>query len=801
MLNHHLIARTAPKASPKNMVCFGNIRITVLTSSLFRVEQSEPQLFCDEATQVVWFRNLPAVPFEVTAAEEECRVKTKDVTLIVRKNIWESSIIFQQGEEILITDEDNLLGTYRTLDCCDGNFFSDGREKGHAIALEKGVLSRNGVAVYDDSNSLILRGDGEVVPRTQPERDIYIFAYGRRYRDAVKGLYRICGMPPKIPRFALGNWWSRYWAYTQQEYLDLMDSFTDSRLPFTVATVDMDWHPSENLPNGEDGWTGYTWNTELFPDYKGFLRDLHQRGLHVTLNLHPALGVRRFESQYQEMAAHMGFNPESGEPIAFDMADEKFINAYFSVLHKPYEADGVDFWWIDWQQGNSSRLSGLDPLWSLNHYHSLDIAQNKEQLILSRYSGAGSHRYPVGFSGDTRVTWETLQFLPYFTATASNIGYTWWSHDIGGHMDGITDGELFTRFIQFGVFSPINRLHSSKIRTFSKDTRSYHNGCGLIAAEFLRLRHKMLPFLYTAACETAEDGLALIEPMYYEYADEEDAYACPGQYLFGRQMIAAPVTEKSDGSGWVTKPVWLPVGKWTDIFTGDMYQGGGWQNITRPLDSFPLLAKEGGFFALDGRRNADNSIELPDVIRVLVFRGSGKYILKEDCGKSRAETCFLSEQISENEQQIKILQSDPDGILPAGDVVLELRGILEGEIDVDFAGKDSGFSSTARRDTLGTVLTLHGARSCSRCVITVKEKADLHRKKEAAIERILSGAEGINAEKQAVYSALCKAETADAYVRAAEASSLSVVFQKRLTELVSALYGHADVTPAPAPGR
>ena len=207
----------------------------------------------------------------------------------------------------------------------------------------------------------------------------------------------------------------------------------------------MDWHPSENLPDGVDGWTGYTWNKELFPDYKEFLNKLHEMNFRVTLNLHPASGVQYVEEQYSGMAGRMGIDPETKEPVEFDFTDSRFINAYFELLHKPYERDGVDFWWIDWQQGTNSKLSGYDPLWGLNHFHYLDVSKEREGIILSRYFGVGAHRYPVGFSGDTIVTFKTLRYLPYFTATASNVGYTWWSHDIGGHMGGEKDNELYVR--------------------------------------------------------------------------------------------------------------------------------------------------------------------------------------------------------------------------------------------------------------------------------------------------------------------------------------------------------------------
>ncbi len=467
MLDKHLIAKTEPAALQENMVVRKDVRITVLGSRLFRIEQQPEGHFCDQATQTVWFRRAGQTAFSVSEEQEGAKlvIATDSVTLVWTGSVEESYVVFAgQEEKCFLNNRENLLGTYRTLDCCDGDQFvcfdRDGQPR-EKITLGYGVASRDGVALLDDSQSLVLREDGMLERRGYPEKDDYVFAYGKDYRGALKALFAICGKTPLIPRFALGNWWSRYHAYTEKEYLHTIENFEEREIPLTVATVDMDWHWSETLDarkqitangkndalhGGSEGWTGYSWNTDLFPDYKRFLGKLHEKNLHTTLNLHPALGVRYFEDCYEEMAKAVGTDPASEQQIPFDMTDETFINAYFKVLHKPYEQDGVDFWWIDWQQGQDSKLEGLDPLWALNHYHFLDNGVEHAPLILSRYSGIGSHRYPLGFSGDTLVTWESLQYLPYFTATASNAGYCWWSHDIGGHMCGCKDDELYVRF-------------------------------------------------------------------------------------------------------------------------------------------------------------------------------------------------------------------------------------------------------------------------------------------------------------------------------------------------------------------
>ena len=718
MLDEHLIAKTAPKANRKNIISFDEIRVTVLSDRLFRIERDLSKKFCDEATHIVWFRNMKPVNFTYTVKGRELHVNTEALELVVKPDISKSYVIFPDGRKVSIYNNGNLKGTFCALDGYDGDLytysFDEVNGKEIRAQLEDGVVSRDGVAVYDDSASLVLGQKGEIVPRRQDEKDIYVFAFGNDYRAAVKALYMICGQVPKLPRAVLGNWWSRYYAYTQDEYLALMDSFAERDIPFTVATVDMDWHLVHNLPNGEDGWTGYTWNKELFPDYKAFLKDLHKRRLKVTLNLHPEAGIRFFEESYPAMCKALGKDPSKGEPIPFDIINPDFVNAYFKYVLKPYEKDGVDFWWIDLPRGHCP-IEGLDALWLLNHYHSLDIAKDKDQIILSRNSGMGSHRYPLGFSGDTTVSWNTLEYLTYFTQTATNAGYSWWSHDIGGHRLGFTDGELYTRFIQFGAFSPINRLHSTNFNTISKDPIDYYGGTGLIAGEFLKLRHAMIPFLYTADVHTAEDGTALIEPMYYQWPDCEDAYNCPGQYMFGGQLICAPITEKSKDNGYATKEVWLPEGKWTDVFTGDEYAGGVWRKMTRPLESFPLLAKEGAVFVLDGAVKG-NSIELPSVLKALVFTGNGGYKLIEDKDGKRAFTEFKNECLKDGTAKLTVKVTGDNDIVPKRDLRLEFRNIINGA--VSFACENSKVTYSVRHDAENTIVTVKNASPED--VITVK---------------------------------------------------------------------------------
>ena len=794
MLHPHLKARTAPVASPENRIYWKDIRITVLSEKLFRLEKTDMEAawgnrtasFCDEATQTVWFRDMPPVSFTNQESDSLCVLETAAVQLEVHEDLLQSRVWLKHmdgslASPVLLGEAGALPGTYRTLDNCNGRIkipYGEVLPEAFEIILGKGIASRTGIAVLDDSGSLILGEDGMPRPRANPETDLYVFAYGHDYRAAVQALFMICQAPPVIPRFALGNWWSRYHAYTQKEYLDLMDSFADRGIPFTVATIDMDWHPAHDLPGGADGWTGYSWNRELFPDYRRFLKDLHDRNLRVTMNLHPALGVRSFEDQYPEMAARMGVDPESGETVEFDMTNEDFINAYFDVLHRPYEREGVDFWWIDWQQGERSATPGLDPLWALNHFHWLDSSAEGSGLILSRYAGIGSHRYPLGFSGDTYMTWDTLRFLPEFTACATNAGYTWWSHDIGGHMLGYKDDELYVRFIQFGVFSPINRIHSSDNPMLVKDPAYFPGGAGLIARDFLQLRQAMLPFLYTASRKTSRDGLALIEPMYYGWPEEEEAYHCPGQYLFGQQMIAAPITEKTEPSGTTVKEVWLPDGQWVDLFSGNQYHGGRHQMV-RGLEAFPLLLKEGGFFVQDGAPEG-NSIRLPRRLRVLTAGGNGSYTLEEEENGTQIQTGFRMERVDDHTLRLTIRTGRSISM------DLEFRTVLEGEASVRINGCE--ISCRARRRMDYTVLRLDDIPSRASVEVLMKETAEPKDKKETAVTRALLPVQADNGQKALIFSRLLHSGSRMEYEAAICISGLRDHDRLRLLEIADEIW-------------
>ncbi|WP_346774859.1 TIM-barrel domain-containing protein [Cellulomonas sp. IC4_254] len=619
-------------ADPRAVVQGDRWRVTVLADGLMRLEYAEDGRFEDRPSTFARHRALPVPEFRVVDRGHVVEVVTSRLRLVYDRGPFSTaglSVEVSGGVSAYHSvwrfgqAAEGLGGTARTLDEADGR-----------VPLEGGVVSRQGYAVLDDSRSMVFEPDGWVAPRDGSRQDLYVFGYAHDHAEALRAFHAVSGPVPVLPRWALGTWWSRFHRYTAQGYREVVERFAAERIPLSVSVLDMDWHVTEVDPALGSGWTGYTWNRDLFPDPPALLSWLHERGLRVTLNVHPADGVRAHEDAYAAMCAALGREPD-GDPIAFDVTDRDFLAAYFSVLHRGLERDGVDFWWVDWQQGAHSRVAGIDPLWMLNHFHYLDSARDgRRGLTFSRYAGPGSHRYPVGFSGDTVITWDSLAFQPEFTATAANIGYGWWSHDIGGHYFGVRDEELATRWVQLGTFSPILRLHSSDNPFTSKEPWSFGPHARQVQTAFLRLRHRLVPYLHTMNHRAASSAQALVRPMYHAWPDREEAYDAPQQFLFGSELLVAPVTTPTDP---VTRAsavrAWLPPGTWVDVLTGAVYDGDRLLDLHRTLDSVPVLARPGAVVPLDGAEVPGNDAVNPDHLELLVVPGAdGAFTLVEDDG-------------------------------------------------------------------------------------------------------------------------------------------------------------------------
>lgn len=638
----------------------GSARFTILTPALVRLEwQPHGHAFEDRPSFAVIRRDMPTPEFAVergtidspsmvvitTAslrlaydpAHEAGSSRFSAGNLTIERSAADADgpsgwpFVWKPGQ----ASEGNLGGTVRTLDGVSGD-----------TPLPGGLLSRDGWSLVDDSHTPVFEtvkaydgherawptarwhmhaehscdSCGTVVKDAGAKHaqvgshhdeahaeggaaspiDWYFFGHGRDYAGALADFAKLSGEIPVPPRYALGVWWSRYWAYSDEELKDLVGQFDAHDVPLDVLVIDMDWHL--------DGWTGYSWNPAYFADPEAFLGWCHDEKLRTTLNLHPADGVGKHERAFHEFAHAMGMNTFHVYRVPFDCADAKFVDLYFELLHHPIEAQGIDFWWMDWQQGTNTSVPGLDPLPWLNHLHWADMehgprSSEHRPLVFSRWGGLGNHRYQVGFSGDTYNDWESLAFQPRFTATAGNVGYAWWSHDIGGHQPGPVEPELYVRWIQFGITSPILRTHASKNPEAERRIWAFPEAYFAAARDAFKLRTRLIPYLYSAAHQAHQTTLPLLRPMYLHWPMLDEAYEHADQYLLGESLLCAPVLAPADAeTGLASTAVWLPPGEWVHWFTGRVWSGAGQADgrlvCQSQLDVFPMFLRAGGAVAL-----------------------------------------------------------------------------------------------------------------------------------------------------------------------------------------------------------
>ncbi len=582
------------------------------------MEWASDEHFEDHASFVFLNRHLPVPRFTQHRSGSGVKIETDALRLnfhpsasdqgFTAKNL---SVTLQlEGKTVTwvpgMPDTGNLQGTTRTLDGALG-------AKDLKEPIGKGIVSRDGWVVVDDSGPLFDSANfnpHNATALTQPwvlsrpagqRQDLYFFGYGHDYKQALGDYVKVAGRIPLPPRYAFGTWWSRYWAYSDQELRDLVTGFQQNNVPLDVFVIDMDWHktfgrtfPRDASGNGK-GWSGYTWDNALFPDPKDFLTELHNNGLKLTLNLHPASGVQPWEDAYPQFAKNMGIDPATQRYVPFNITDRKYAFNYFDLLHKPLEKQGIDFWWLDWQQQGNTSIAGVNPTWWLNYLHFTNQEQEgKRPLLFHRWGGLGNHRYQIGFSGDTFSVWDSLAFQPWFTATAANVGYAYWSHDIGGHQPGAVDPELITRWIQFGAYSPILRTHTTKNPEAERRIWAYPEPYSDIMRATFQLRYRMQPYLYTEGRHTYDTGVAFLRPLYYDYPEASEAYTFKNEYLFGSQFLVAPVVKPVDAaSGLATEQVWLPKGEWMEQATGKHFTGPVSVDRSYAIDQIPVFVRAG----------------------------------------------------------------------------------------------------------------------------------------------------------------------------------------------------------------
>jgi alpha-glucosidase (family GH31 glycosyl hydrolase) len=530
-------------------------------------------------------------------------------------------------DENIAAEKNNMGAWSRGLDTKSG-----------AIPLWDGILSRDGWYLLDDSESAVWDGDW---PVDRPLHaggylDGYFFGYGTDYQTALKDFYAITGNPVLLPKWAFGVWYSiNSEDYTNAAYYQntLLPQFRADKLPLDVLVVDTDW-------KAPDRWNSWGWNTTNFPNSQTFLDWTQQQGLVVPLNVHPT--IQGNDTKFsQANATAGGLIPGQSNRYHFDWSNRNHAKAYFDLL-QPFNDMGVRFWWNDQAEAPRSQVAGLPADTWINHLYAEDaVKRGLRGFAFSRigsgdtgYSdnrkpgvGWSEHRYTLHFTGDAYDTWNMLAFQSTFTIREANIGIPYVSHDIGSYHGSHLSDDMYMRWIQFGTFQPVFRLHSKRGERLPWQYPNVKRE----AEDFIRLRHALVPYTYTLAHESSIGGLPIVRGMYWYYPEAEEAYTFDRQYFYGEKLLVSPIA--SSGTTASTQ-VWFPEGEWTNWFTGETITGPVVQTVSAGYASMPVFVKAGGIIPLAPYSDYVGQLS-GDSLLLKVYAGSdGTFTLYEDEGEN-----------------------------------------------------------------------------------------------------------------------------------------------------------------------
>lgn len=622
---------TKGKANESSIIVGGKYRFTILTERLIRLEYSEHGIFNDEPTQLVWNRLFDVPKFDIRQDERYLEITTTyfKITYVKEQKFSGTKIspMANLKVELLNTDRVWYYGHPEVRNFGSPAYLlSDHKGK---TKFGQGLYSLDGFASFDDSKDYIMKPGGIIVPNENDHIDLYLFMYLNDFHLCLQDYFALTGYPALLPRYALGNWWSKNEAYNDASLKNVVDNFEKNEIPLSVILLDKDWHLRTYLGK-EHLKTGFTFNKEYFKAPFEMISYLHSKGIRVGLNINPTEGFYDIDEYYEKAKGYL--TPDDSGVIPFQILNPKWIDVYLKLFIHPLDALGVDFYWID--HFNRSKLEEMQ---LLKHYHIYDMKRNykRRPMILGYNSAIAPHRYPVLYSGKTIVGWDALKMIPMHNAAASNIGVSWWSHDIGGYFKGIEDNELYIRYVQLGVFSPILKFGADSGKYYKREPWRWSVKTSTIAKDYLNLRHKMIPYLYSEAYKYHKFGVPVVQPVYYKYPELYDDVLFRNEYYFGSELFVSPIVSKKDYvMDRVIHKFYIPDGIWYDFVTGKKFPGGReYVSFFRDQD-YPVFAKAGSIIPFGYNDNLNDTTP-PNNIEIQIFPGqSNVYKLYEDDGVS-----------------------------------------------------------------------------------------------------------------------------------------------------------------------
>lgn len=449
---------------------------------------------------------------------------------------------------------------------------------------------------------------------------IYYFMFGNDYKQIIQNYIALTGKPIMPPKWALGFSQCRGNYTREDQAREVATEFRKRQIPCDIIYQDIGW---------TEGLQDFEWRKNNYTNPKGMLKDLENLGFKMIVSQDPVISQAN-KKQWKEADALGHLVKDKRTNGSYDMPWPWGGNCGVVDFTKPEVAD----WWGEYQQKPlNDGVRGFwtdmgEPAWSneeatdrLNMKHHLGMHDeihniygftwdkvvteqfykrnpNKRVFQMTRAAYAGLQRYTFGWSGDSGNGnnvldgWKQMaNQIPVGLSAGMGI-IPFWTCDISGYCGDIKDydamAELYVRWLQFGMFNPLSRAHHEGGNAvepwkFGKDAED-------ISRKSIELKYKLFPYIYTYAREAHDTGMPLMRALFLEYPNDKETFKLNSQFLFGKELLVAPVVEQ----GAVTKEVYLPEGDWIDFKNGTTkYKGEQWITVDAPLNTIPVFVKKG----------------------------------------------------------------------------------------------------------------------------------------------------------------------------------------------------------------
>jgi len=522
----------------------------------------------------------------------------------------------------------------------------DGRA--HGLFVDSGARSIFDMGSLDPT-------DFYTVEVHSPVLDAYVFA-GPRMADIIGRYTELTGRMELPPLWTLGFHQCRWSYFPEAKVRDIARNFRERDIPCDAIWLDIDYM---------DGYRVFTWDRERFPDPEGLIADLGRDGFRVVTIVDPGVKQDEHFQVYREGVEKGYFitQPDGaltvgevwpGAAVFPDFQREAVRRWWGDLYRGAYYEKGVAGVWNDMNEpvnwvANAAGEKTLPhdalqgepgsqvPHAAVHNLYGFNMARatyegwkrhrpERRPFILTRSGYAGIQRYAAVWMGDNHSWWEHIVAHMTMCAGMGLSGVPFVGTDIGGFSEN-PSGELVARWIALGAVTPFFRMHTAW-GTRDQEPWSFGPEVEAICRKYIRLRYRLLPYLYTLMEEAARTGLPVMRPLVLEYQDDPETYPISDQVLIGRDLLAAPVYQP----GVTRRLVYLPAGAWYDFWTGERYEGGQYIVARAPLDVLPLYVRAGAVLPMAPvmRYTGEAPVE---TLTLHVYAGEGEFTLYEDEGE------------------------------------------------------------------------------------------------------------------------------------------------------------------------